>query len=458
MEQINRRRIISLFNLITGAVFLMLSLFPFCAYSLSIINDEETESYIQEILKPIYTTAGIPFNRNEIYIVNDPSLNAFVSDGNNMFIYTGTIINADDTNELSGVLAHETGHIMGGHILRQKLRWQDMQKFSLASLVLASAAGIASGRGDVAAAIMLGSGSSSISAMTAYQVQEERSADEAAVSILQKLGQSPSGMARFMNKIKIQNRLQGHIETPYFRTHPMTIERISFLENAAKKSKGKTSSNLDAKLQRIKAKLVGFLMKPAATRRIYPPEDSSINARYANTIADLQEFKYASAIQKIDNLLKEEPKNPHFMELKGQIYMEQGKVSHARKEFASALKIIPDSALFKYNLAQTILEDKHSKTDLTEVAKMLNSALKQLPSPYGWVLLSRTYDELGKIAERQYAAAKYSFETGEPETAKKQLEEAKKHNPNNALALKISDLESQIDNYMEENSLPSKNI
>ena len=435
----------------------MLSLFPFCANALSIINDEETESYLEEVLKPIYTTAGVPFNRNEIYIVNDPSLNAFVSDGNNMFIFTGTLINADNTNELSGVLAHETGHIMGGHILRQKLRWQDMQKLSLASLILASAAGIASGRGDVTAAIMLGGSSSAISGMTSYQVQEERSADEAAVSILKKLGQSPAGMAKFMKKLKVQNRLQGREETPYFRTHPLTSERISFLENATKESNGSTSSELDKKLQRIKAKLTGFLMKPSVTRTKYSPKDSSINARYANAIADLQEFKYDAALQKIDDLLKEEPDNPHFMELKGQIYMEQGKVSNARKEFSRALKIIPNSALFKYNLAQTVLEDKHTKSDLLENEKMLVSALKQLPSPYGWILLSRTYDELGKIAERQYAAAKYSFETGEAMTAKKQLLEAKNHKPDKSLSLKIEDFENQIDNYLEENQPYARN-
>lgn len=170
------------------------------AESIRLVTDEETELFLAEILQPIYKAAGIRFYRNSVFIVEDNSLNAFVGDGNNMFVHTGTIMNADNYNQLSGVLAHETGHIQGGHILRQKMKLQGLQQASLASLVAAGVLGAVTGRADVGMAILMGTSSSAIYNMTAYQVQEERSADEAAVQLLAKTRQSPAGMRDFMKK------------------------------------------------------------------------------------------------------------------------------------------------------------------------------------------------------------------------------------------------------------------
>jgi len=230
-----------------------------------------------------------------------------------------------------------------------------------------------------------------------------------------------------------------------------------FLENAAKKSELPQNSPLDKNLARIKAKLASFLLKPERVRQLYNPDVDSIEAQYACTIADLQEFKYKEAMQKIDALLRREPSNPHFLELKGQIYLEQGKTKEARAQFEKALKIMPSSALFKFNLAQTVLESEHSKKDLQYIETVLNQALRDFSSPYGWVLLARVYDELDKPAERGYASAKYSFEIGQMQMAKKQIFEAKKHNPDAKLLLKIDDLGHQIDAYLDENtSLPKR--
>ncbi len=422
----------------------LLSFFPLCLYSQNIIDDEETKQYLSLILKPIFSVAKIPFDSQKIYIIEDDSLNAFVADGNDMFINTGTIIKAKNSNELSGVLAHEIGHIKGGHILRQKIRLEKLQKLSLASLIVAGAAGMASGRGDVATAIMLGGASSAYANMSAYQVEEERSADEAAVNFLNQIHQSPKGLADFMKQINIQNRLQGIEEFPYFRTHPVTAERISFLNNATKNSQYSTYSNLDKKHARVRAKLQGFLYNTAYVAKRYPKTDKSIEALYANCIADLRNFSYAEAMSKINILQQKEPDNPHFMELKGQILMEQGKTLDAKQEFMKALNVIPDSALFKYNVAQAILESEHNNKDLLYNEKILNEALQKQPSAYGWILLAKTYDELDKKAERQYATAQYSLEINMPEIAQKQLNDAEKYNVNSRLKLKIDDLQAEI--------------
>ncbi|MBQ8436172.1 MAG: M48 family metalloprotease, partial [Alphaproteobacteria bacterium] len=221
----------------------------------------------------------MPINRNKIFIVQDNNLNAFISDGNNLFINTGTIIAADNRNELSGVIAHEVGHIAGGHILRNKIQAQELQRVELASLILASAAAVAGRRADAAVAVMLGGQSSLLNAYTSFRLTQERSADEAALKYLAITRESPVGMLNFMKKIQTQNKMTGNEENPYFRTHPLTIERINFIEEAVKNSKYKPIFVQDDELYRIKAKLTGFLMEPEETYRKYPNSDNSIAAQ-----------------------------------------------------------------------------------------------------------------------------------------------------------------------------------
>ncbi|MBO5285074.1 MAG: M48 family metalloprotease, partial [Alphaproteobacteria bacterium] len=181
---------------------MMFCLLGFNVKAVSLISDEETESYLYDILKPIFNAAELPLRRDYIHIVKDDSLNAFVGDQNRMFVHTGTLIKATNSNEIEGVLAHETGHILGGHILRLKIKMQDLQKATLASMVAAAGAAAASGRGDAAIAVVLGAQSSAINAMSAYQMSEERAADETAVLLLGKNHKSVKGLKDFMTKIQ----------------------------------------------------------------------------------------------------------------------------------------------------------------------------------------------------------------------------------------------------------------
>ena len=332
MEKINQRIIdiflTASFKQLCGRIILLTAVLlfvPIPAFGLSIISDEETEQFLYNTAAPFYRSANIPISRNKIFIVQDNSLNAFVSDGNNLFIHTGTIMAADNKNELSGVIAHEVGHIAGGHILRSKIQAQEMQRVELASLILAGAAAAAGGQPDTAMAIMLGGQSSMLNAYTSFRTAQERSADEAAVKYLSQNQESPAGMLNFMKKIRAQNKMTGNEENPYFRTHPLTSERINFMEQAMKNSKYKPDFVPEENFARIKAKLSGFLLSPEETYRRYPMSDTSIAAQYARSIADFKALKISAALKKIDDLIKNEPQNPYFRELKAQIYMEKGK-------------------------------------------------------------------------------------------------------------------------------------
>lgn len=451
MEKINQKLTGSKKNTVSRLIigfWLILAFLPLrdALGQMSIISDEETEQYLSKVIRPIFQTAGIPFNRNKIYIVNDNSLNAFVGDGNNLFIHTGTLLKADNTDQISGVLAHETGHILGGHILRQKIKNQSMQEASLASLVLAGAAAAASGRGDVAVAVMLGSQSSLLSNYMAYRVEEERSADDAAVKLLYKRQTSPQGLLQFMKKIQKQNALNGIEESDYFRTHPVTSERVRFLEQAVKQSPYHQDHSLDSEFQRIKAKLYGFLQEPAQTFKRYPPSDTSIAARYAQAIAYFKQLNFGKALRMIDALSAEEPDNPYFYELKAQIYMEQGNLKAAKEAYGKVLKLRPDAALLQVDWAQAALAVSPSPAELKNIIAVLNRSLQQRPSAMGWLLLSQAYDQNGQTAYAEYAAAEYSLRIGAADIAKRQAENAQRKNPPSALRLKLDDLLRRIKN------------
>ena len=420
------------------------------AQTLRLISDEETELFLADILRPIYQTENIPFNRDKVFIVQDPSLNAFVGDGNNMFVHTGTLVSADNYNQLEGVLAHEAGHIQGGHILRLKIKSKQLQNVSMVSLIAAGIAGAVSGRADVGMAVVLGSQTSALHNITRYQMQEERSADEAALSILTKLKKSPEGLLGFMKKIQQQNMLSGIEETPYFRTHPITSERVAFLTEAAKKSPFSSNQALSHRFEMIKAKLIAFLYKPEAAKQLYPANNNSMPALYAHAILNLREFKIEAAIRDINALIEKEPNNPFFWELKGQIYFESGQIHNARLAYQKAHDLLPNSPAFQLNLAQAMLEDSPSPKEIETIISLLNKSLVKSKNAYAWLMLAQAYGMQDNMAYANYASAEFSLFIGEVETAQKQVSEAKKLNPPSALQNKLSDIEKRIEQILKK--------
>lgn len=439
VEKINRI-ILSFVFFISVAVF---SARLSYANGLMLINDTQTQKYLAHVVKPLFNAAKINFNENKIMIVGDDSLNAFVSDGNYLFVNTGTLISIDNTNELSGILAHETGHIMGGHIVRQKLKMQKIQYAMIGSMLAAGAAAVTTGRGDAAMAVILGSQSSALNSMLHHQVEEERSADESAVKLLNATKQSAKGLQRFMEKIRKHNTLSGIEEDAYFTTHPMTFERISHFKEVAKSNNFSQHNPLDSELKMVKAKISAFLGNRERVWRVYPKSATTDDAVYAHAVLYFRDGDIGKAMQSIDILLKKHPQNPYFHELKGQFLFETGKVKASIQSYRESLKLL-DAPLTKLSLAHAVLESSPDKASLNEAITLLKQAQVTYPTPFGWELLSRAYGEADKPAESYYAAAEYNYSVDNLKSAKQQLIYAQKSNPDKTLLLKISDLKMRI--------------
>jgi predicted Zn-dependent protease len=445
VEKINR--IIPRGRTFIAALIVLLGLFKaesVSAGGITLISDVETQNYLSQIVRPLFTAAGFTFNENNILIVNDNSLNAFVSDGNYLFVNTGTILAIDDTNELAGILAHETGHIMGGHIVRQKLKLENMQYIMLGSMIAAGATAVSTGRGDAAVAVILGSQSSALNNLLNYQIQEERSADESAVKLLAQTKQSTDGLKRFMSKIKKQNALSGITESDYFRTHPLTNERVNHFAEACKNNKFPAKNPLDNKLAFIKAKLTAFLEEPTKVRRMYPQNKNDAPSIYAQAILNFRDGKITPAIQKIDELIKQQPDNPYFLELKGQFLFESGQIKESITVYRAALKLLPDTPDIQICLAQAMLENAPTGTEINEIITILQQALIKHKNATGWQLLARAYNMAGNKAAAYYATAEFNYAIGSISSAKTQLEKAKKEKATSALRLKIDDLDERL--------------
>ena len=413
-----------------------------CRAEPSLLTDDESEALLYHIVEPIFKAANISFDENHVHLLSDMSLNAFVADGNHLFVHAGTLIAAENVNEISGILAHEAGHIAGGHIMRQKLKINDLQKLSAVSLIAAGAAAIASQNANAAIAIALGSQGSLLNSMIAYQLTEERSADESAVKYLKMTGQSPIGLYHFMKTIQKENRLSGVHETPYFRTHPISAEREAFFEKSARMNGGKTTSESDQDFKFVKAKLAAFLLDLSRAKQKYPLSLQTDEAKYAHAIFNLRQKKFNLALEDINLLVAKYPQNPYFEQLRGQILFESGQIQKALESAKKSLKMNPKLTESLLLCAQSILEMKNHQKDLQTAIDALNKLQILKENAKAWELLSKAYYEQGKKAESYYALARYNLFIGDIKAAQKQIERALKENPSKALKLKLSDLEN----------------
>ncbi len=415
------------------------------ARAISLISDEETESFLYDILQPIFQAAELPLNRDYVHIVQDDSLNAFVGDKNHMFVHTGTLLKANSSNEIEGVLAHETGHILGGNILRLKIKMQDMQKATLASLIAAAGAAAASGRGDAAIAVVLGTQSSAINAMTAYQMSEERAADETAVMLLGKNNKSVKGLKNFMQKIQSTNRLQGIEESPYFRTHPVTVERVAFFNDRMKKETVVPSEKaMDVRLKRLQAKLYAYLAPLPAVLKKYPLTNATIEGNIAHAVYYMRRKNVNEALKYANALIAAEPQNPYFWEIKGQSLFEGGRINEAAKAYKQMLALKPSSDLFKLSYAEAVLATQAGRAEKEKLIPLLEQANRNRSYPAAYLYLGQIYADLGHLPEADYFAAEYNSAIGENGIARRQLNKALKQPLRSDIRLRAEDLKAKL--------------
>ncbi len=381
--------------------------------NLPLVRDAETEDLIRDYALPIFKAAGLPTSQVQIILVNDKSFNAFVPDGKRMFINIGVLLQAKTPGEVIGVIAHETGHIAGKHLIRMHEALAHAQIMSIVGLLLGvgtAAAGAGSGStsvGSGGAAVALGAGSLGARSFLAYQRGQEAAADQAALKFLEATHQSAKGMLTTFKRMEDEQLFSARYADPYAQSHPMAHERYISLERAARKSKY-FDTPAPAELQRrhdmVRAKLLAFTSDPRTVYRSYPKSDKSMPARYAHAISAMRTDR-RQALPQIDALIKSDPKNPYYYELKGQDLLESGHPAEAVPAFRRTVALRPREGQFLVWLGYALVSSEQ-QGELAEAVKVLRQGLQYDPnSAIGYAQLAIAQARLGDRPQADLATA-----------------------------------------------------
>jgi predicted Zn-dependent protease len=329
-----------------------------------ILRDSETEKLFADMSDPLIAAAGLNPRNVKIVLINDPEINAFVAGGQIVYVHTGLVTAADNANQVQGVIAHELGHVAGGHVLRIDAGVKQATGITLLSLVLGGLA-MAAGAGEAAMGAMALGQQAALGQFLAFTRAQESSADLAGASYLSKAGVSGRGLIEFFKKLQNQEfRLAVYATDSYDRTHPLSSERVASLNEVFATDPAwarRTEPTLEARFQRVRAKLVGYISDKEAVLRTYPASDTSVPARYARAYAYHRMGDRDAALREADALLAAAPQDPFFLELKGQILLESGKPADALAPLRQAVAKAPDQPMIQSMLGHALLATE--KTD-----------------------------------------------------------------------------------------------
>ena len=352
--------------------------------SLPLIRDAEIEGLLRLYSKPIFRAAGLNPSAVRVYIINNDKINAFVAGGQRMFIHTGLLTRTETPNEVIGVLAHETGHIAGGHLARMGI---ELDRASVQSIigtlvgvaaVVGGAAAGQSGASQAGQGIVLGSQGLAQRNLLSYQRDMEASADQAALKYMKATEQSPKGMLTLFQTLANESLASLENADPYLLSHPMPLERIRNLELEAKKSKffdQEDAPQLLLRHQLMQAKLAGFMQSPQFVFQRYPSTDKSLPSRYARSISMFRKGDTKNAIPLIDSLIRDVPEDPYFWELKGQALLEGGSPAKAIAPLRQANKLLPNSGLIQILYAQALIATENH-ANIKQALNLLTLAKK----------------------------------------------------------------------------------
>jgi len=403
-----------------------------------IIRDAEIEQLLKDYTQPLLKAAGLAQQNIRVVIINDRTFNAFVADGRRIFVNGGALMDSETPNQIIGVLSHETGHIAGGHLARLREQLAAATTQSIIAMILGVGAMVAAGRSgnsnmsQVGAAAIAGPTAAIQNTLFGYLRAQEDQADRAGVKFLTATGQSAKGMHQTFKRLADLMLYQTPYINPYMQSHPLPSERVAALEGMARASPywdSKDPPALQARHDLMRAKLHGFLERPDAVARRYPPNDPSLAARYARTISAYRYSDPRAAVAQIDALIQAQPQNPYFHELKGQALLEAGKPAEAIAPLRHAIQLAPNPALMQIMLGQALVAT-HERARIDEAVSILQVALTREPdSPDAYSQLAMAYGQKNDLAHADLASAQAAFMRGDLKTAREIAARAKTRFP-----------------------------
>jgi len=385
------------------------------AHGQALIRDAEIEHISRAWATPLFKAAGLNSADVGIHLINDPIINAFVAGGQKVFLNTGLILAATSGNQIMGVIAHETGHLAGGHLARTHEALRNANVQTIMAFLLGAAAVAGGVPGDAGAAVVLGGQQIAERGFLEYSRAQESAADQAALELITSIGQPPIGLVEFLQIIARQDGLLQARGDPYTRSHPLFPDRIAALSaRIAEANTGPMQPPLvsDADFDRLQAKLAGFLEPTDRVFERFPPSDTSVPALYARAVALHRSGRLDDALGQIAMLLERAPDDPYFHELLGQVLMERGRVAESLAPYARAVELAPDQPLLHLGLASAMIA--------TETVEMMANAIRHLAivttiepdNVSAWRQLAIAHGRSGNLGQSALASAEQYLAMG----------------------------------------------
>ncbi|QUL39463.1 M48 family metalloprotease [Erythrobacter sp. JK5] len=376
----------------------------------SILRDAETEALLRDMAAPLVEASELEPENVEIVLINDTSINAFVAGGQVVYVHAGLINAAETANEVQGVIAHELGHITAGHVVRFDERVRSAQGITILSLLLGVGAALA-GAGDAAIGAMMAGQQAALGSFLAFNRNQEAATDLAGVRYLSGAGISGRGMISFFEKLRNFEIRRGYSqadEAAYGRTHPLSGDRIATLREVLEKDAAWATPEdpeLQARFERVQAKLYGYLAEPQRTLNLYPESDTSDAARYARAYAYHKDARTDRAIAETDALLATAPDNPYYLELKGQVLLESGRPGEALDPLRRATELSLSEPLIASMFGHALIATE-DQDNYAEAEQVLRAAVaRDRFNPFAWYQLGVVYAARGDIPRARLASA-----------------------------------------------------
>jgi len=392
-----------------------------------VLRDAETEALLRDISRPLIIAAGLQPENVQVVLLHDREINAFVAGGQIVYLHSGLFTVADNANEVQGVIAHELGHITGGHIIRIGEGVQQATGIMILSLLLGAAA-MAAGAGEAGMGVLAAGQQAAMGRFLSFTRVQENSADQAGAEYLSRAGVSGRGSLAFFERLlNLEYRMNIPQEDSYARTHPLNAERIAVLQNRYHEDPAwdrPTDPALEARFQRVRAKLSGYVDDPSTVLTRYPESDRSIPARYARAYVYHRTAHSEQANAEVSALLATAPHDPYFLELKGQVLLESGHPREAVTALRDAVARSNDQPLIAALLGHALISTE-DPANFDEAKRVLRIAVgRDNSNPFAWYQLGIVYDREGDEARAALATAERYNLTGQPQLALPNAERA----------------------------------
>lgn len=387
----------------------------------SYVDDAEINDYLNRLGSRLVSASSNPGGDFHFFAIRDNTVNAFAMFGGFIGVNTGTVLTAQSESELAGVIAHEISHVTQSHLARQIA--QEKQN-SIASMIT-MAIGILAARSNsqAAGAAIASAQAGSIQSQLAYSREFEREADRVGYQTLEKSGFDVRGMSDFFERLQKAGRVYENNAPIYMRSHPMTVERISDMQNRAQGAPYRQVVNgIDFLL--VRAKLRAQMATPREAVSEFETQlreqkySSAAAVHYGLSYALLRAKDVAGAQREISLLKALKPQSAMVSGLDAEIRIAAGDLPAAQAIYRDALQRFPQSRALAYGYAEAL----YAGRQYDQAMKFIDSQLQLYSTDFKlYGLQAKTYAAMGKRLQQHRAQAEFYVLQGQLGEAVEQL-------------------------------------